>query len=96
MSTEAPNSLNDLQVGMELRGKVTNIELFGAFVDIGISQSALLHISQLGQPNIRNVEDVVKVGDEIPVYVLKVDKAAGRVALSLVKPAAWIKATRCA
>lgn len=85
-NTNAPKSVNDLTPKMELKGTVKRIELFGAFVDIGVGQDALLHISQLGKPNVRNVEDVVKAGDEITVYVLKVDPAAGRVALSLVKP----------
>ena len=87
VNSNAPKSLGDLTPKMELRGTVKRIELFGAFVDIGVGQDALLHISQLGKANVRNVEDVVKVGDEITVYVLKVDPAAGRVALSLVKPA---------
>src|SRR5512147_1027494 len=86
-NTNAPKSLNDLAPKMELRGTVKRIELFGAFVDIGVGQDALLHISQLGKPNVRNVEDVVKVGDEVTVYVLKVDPSTNRVALSLVKPA---------
>jgi len=71
---------------MELRGTVKRLELYGAFVDVGVGQDALLHISQLGKPNVRNVEDVVKEGDEVTVYILKVDRAAGRVALSLQKP----------
>jgi ribosomal protein S1 len=81
----------NLTVGMERKGKVKAIELYGAFVDIGTGQDALLHVSQLGKPNVRNVEDVVKAGEEITVYVLKVDKDNGRVALSLVKPptVAW-------
>lgn len=87
MTPNAPQSLSDLAPKMELKGTVKRIELYGAFVDIGVGQDALLHISQLGQPNVRNVEDVVKAGDEITVFVVKVDAAAGRVALSLVKPA---------
>jgi small subunit ribosomal protein S1 len=81
----------NLTVGMERKGKVKAIELYGAFVDIGTGQDALLHVSQLGKPNVRNVEDVVKAGEEITVYVLKVDKDNGRVALSLVRPptVAW-------
>lgn len=88
IKTGAPATLDDLQVGMELRGKVKRIELYGAFVDIGVKTDGLLHISQLGKPNVRNVEDVVKVDEEITVYVLKVDKQAGRIALSMTKPAA--------
>ncbi len=84
----APSSLEALTPRMELRGKVKRIELFGAFVDIGVGQDALLHISQLGQQNVRNVEDVVKEGDEVTVYVLRVEPAERRVAVSLVKPPA--------
>lgn len=86
VNSNAPKSVGELVPKMELRGTVKRIELFGAFVDIGVGQDALLHISQLGKANVRNVEDVVKVGDKITVYVLKVDPAAGRVALSVVKP----------
>jgi len=81
-------TLDDLKPGMALKGTVKRLELYGAFVDVGVNQDALLHISQLGKTNVRNVEDVVKAGDEITVYVLKVDKAAGRLAISLVEPPA--------
>lgn len=84
----APSSLEELVPRMELRGKIKRVELFGAFVDVGVGQDALLHISQLGQQNVRNVEDVVKEGDEVTVYVLRVDPAERRVAVSLVKPPA--------
>jgi len=73
---------------MEVRGTVKRIELYGAFVDIGVGQDALLHVSQLGQPNVRNVEDVVKAGEEVTAYVLRVDRETNRIALSLVKPPA--------
>ncbi len=85
---EKPSSIDGLETGMELQGTVKRIELFGAFVDIGVGHDGLLHISQLGRPNVRNVEDVVKVGETITVYVLKVEKDTGRIALSLVKPPA--------
>lgn len=83
---EGELSLEDLQPGMELTGRVKSIELYGAFVDVGVGKDALLHISQLGKPNVRNVEDIVKKGEEITVYVIKVDPSAGRIALSLEKP----------
>jgi small subunit ribosomal protein S1 len=83
-TTSAPNSPDALVKGMSLKGTVKHIELYGALVNIGRETDALLHISQLGKANVRNVEDVVKVGDEIDVFVLKVED--GRVALSLVKP----------
>jgi small subunit ribosomal protein S1 len=82
----AQMTISDLNTGMEVRGKVKRIELFGAFVDIGVGKDALLHISQLGKPNVRNVEDVVKADEEVTAYVLKVDQKEGRIALSLVKP----------
>lgn len=84
----APGSVNELAPGMEVRGTVKRIELYGAFVDIGVGQDALLHVSQLGKPNVRNVEDVVKAGQEITAYILRVDREANRIALSLVKPPA--------
>jgi ribosomal protein S1 len=83
-----PASVDELETGMELRGVVKRIELYGAFVDIGVGRDGLLHISQLGKPNVRNVEDVVKTGDEVTVYVLKVDRGAGKVQLSLERPPA--------
>lgn len=86
--TKAPTSFEELVPKMELRGTVKRIELFGAFVDIGIGQDGLLHISQLGKPNVRNVGDIVKEGEEITVFVIKVEPDTRRVALSLVKPAA--------
>lgn len=81
-------TLETLQAGQEIRGTVKRIELYGAFVDIGVGNDALLHISQLGKANVRNVEDVVKAGEEITVYILKVDTETKRIAISLVKPPA--------
>lgn len=86
LTPNAPKSLAELLPKMELKGVVKRIGLAGAFVDIGVGIDALLHISQLGKPDVRNVSDVVKEGDEVTVFVLKVDPAAGRVALTLVKP----------
>jgi len=90
MSSESatPVPIDSLRPGMQLRGEVTRLELFGALVNIGADRDALLHISQLNQPNVRNVEDVLKVGDEVTAWVLKVDADAGRVALSLSRPVA--------
>lgn len=82
----APTSVDQLETGMELSGTIKRIELYGAFVDVGVGQDGLLHISQLGKQNVRNVEDVVKAGEQVTVYVLKVDKDNNRIALSLVKP----------
>lgn len=87
-NTTAPSSVAELAPSMEVRGTIKRIELYGAFVDIGVGQDALLHVSQLGKPNVRNVEDVVKVGQQVDAYILRVDREANRIALSLVKPPA--------
>jgi small subunit ribosomal protein S1 len=85
-----PTKVSELAPGMELQGTVKRIELYGAFVDVGVGSDGLLHISQLGKSKVNNVEDVVKAGDTITVYVLKVETEGGknRIALSMVKPAA--------
>lgn len=86
VNNTAPSSVDELVPGMEVRGRVKRIELYGAFVDIGVGTDGLLHVSQLGKSNVRNVEDVVKPGQEINAYVLRVEKDTNRIALSLVKP----------
>ncbi|MCU0474787.1 MAG: S1 RNA-binding domain-containing protein [Anaerolineae bacterium] len=78
--------LSELKVGMQFQATVKAIELYGAFVDIGIGSDALLHISQFGKP-VKNVEDTVKVGEKLTVYIIKVDVETKRIAVSLVKPA---------
>lgn len=85
-----PTKVSELVPGMELQGTVKRIELYGAFVDVGVGSDGLLHISQLGKSKVNNVEDVVKAGDTVTVYVLKVETEGpkSRIALSLVKPAA--------
>lgn len=82
----APLTINDLKTGMAFDGKVKSIDLYGAFVDIGVGKDGLLHISQLGKSNVRNVEDVLKPGEIVTVYVLKVDAPNQRIALSTQKP----------
>jgi len=69
-----------------LTGKVKNITSFGAFVDIGLPQDGLVHISELSRRKVDKVTDVVSVGDEIEVWVKKVDKKRGRISLTMVKP----------
>ncbi len=86
--TTRPTTINDLKPKMELQGKVKKIELYGAFVDVGIGTDGLLHISQLSNERVKNVQDVVKEGDEITVWVRKVDVEQGRIDLTLIPPAA--------
>ncbi len=79
-------TIQDLKPRMELKGKVKKIELYGAFVDLGVGTDGLLHISQLGTERVKNVNDVVKVGDDVTVWVRNVDVAQGRIDLTMVAP----------
>jgi small subunit ribosomal protein S1 len=79
-------SISDLKPKMELRGTVKKIELYGAFVDIGVGVDGLLHISQLSTEHVKNVTDVLKEGDEITVWVRNVDQAQGRIDLTMNRP----------
>jgi len=80
-------SLEDLKPGMELEGVVTNITAFGAFVDVGVHQDGLVHISQLADKFVKDPHEVVKVGDKLPVRVLEVDLVRKRIALTARKGA---------
>ena len=75
-------TIDDLLEGMELEGVVTNVTAFGAFVDIGVHQDGLVHVSQLCDRFIRDPAEVVKAGDKIKVKVLEVDKARNRISLT--------------
>jgi uncharacterized protein len=76
------NTIDDLQPGMVLSGVVTNVTAFGAFVDIGVHQDGLVHVSQLSNRFVSNPADVVKPGDRLQVRVVEVDRARSRIALS--------------
>ncbi|HEY5791733.1 MAG TPA: S1 RNA-binding domain-containing protein, partial [Chthoniobacterales bacterium] len=73
----------DLKPGMKLPGIVTNVTNFGAFVDVGVHQDGLAHISQLSDSFVNNPADVVKVGQKVNATVLEVDLERKRIALSL-------------
>ncbi|HSV32280.1 MAG TPA: S1 RNA-binding domain-containing protein, partial [Atribacteraceae bacterium] len=75
--------LEDVRAGMRIPGVVTNVTAFGAFVDIGVHQDGLVHISQLSDRYIRNPADVVKVNQRVMVTVLEVDPERKRISLSL-------------
>ncbi|WP_440096997.1 Tex family protein [Bacillus paralicheniformis] len=77
--------LEDLKKGMELQGTVRNVVDFGAFVDIGVKQDGLVHISKLSHSFVKHPLDVVSVGDIVTVWVEDVDAAKGRVSLSMVR-----------
>jgi len=75
--------LKDLQAGMLLEGVVTNVTNFGAFVDIGVHQDGLVHVSALASRFVKDPHDVVKAGDVVKVKVLEVDAARKRIALTM-------------
>lgn len=79
---EDVQTLADLSEGMRLEGRVTNITAFGAFVDIGVHQDGLVHISELAEGFVKDPHAVVKVGQVLPVRVLSVDSARKRIQLS--------------
>jgi uncharacterized protein len=75
-----------LEPGMELRGSVLNVVDFGGFVDIGLSDSGLIHISQLSAGYVRDPHEVIAVGDQVRVWVASIDKERRRVALTMIAP----------
>ena len=75
-------TMEDLRVGMELEGVVTNVTAFGAFVDVGVHQDGLVHVSKLADKFVRDPAEVVKVGDRIKVRVLDVDLQRKRISLT--------------
>ena len=78
-------SIDDLEEGMELEGTVRNVLPFGAFIDIGLHDDALLHISKMSTEFVSHPNEILKVGDIIKVYVSDIDKEKQRVGLSLIK-----------
>ncbi|MBC1359513.1 Tex family protein [Listeria booriae] len=79
-------SMEDLKAGMELQGTVRNVVDFGAFVDIGVKQDGLVHISRLSKSFVRKPMDVVSVGDVVTVWVDDVDQKKGRISLTMLAP----------
>ncbi|MEO1873369.1 MAG: S1 RNA-binding domain-containing protein, partial [Cobetia sp.] len=80
---EGVETLKDLEPGMKLEGVVTNVTHFGAFVDIGVHQDGLVHISALSQKYVADPREVVKAGDIVSVKVMEVDIPRARIALSM-------------
>ena len=78
--------IKDLVAGMELMGTVRNVIDFGAFVDIGVHQDGLVHISRMANRFIKHPAEVVKVGDVIKVWVVDVDVKKMRIALTMLPP----------
>ncbi|RYY82136.1 MAG: S1 RNA-binding domain-containing protein, partial [Comamonadaceae bacterium] len=77
------DDIKDLQPGMELEGTVSNVAAFGAFVDLGVHQDGLVHVSQLSHKFVTDAREVVKTGDIVKVKVLEVDAARKRISLTM-------------
>ncbi len=84
----APLTINDLKPKMKLTGKVERLELYGAFIDIGVGVNALIHISQLSEGRVNRVSDALKVGDEVTVWVEKVDRQTQQIMVTMIQPLA--------
>ena len=82
--SRAALSIDDLEPGMELTGTVRNVVDFGAFVDVGVHQDGLVHISKLARHFVKHPSDVVAVGDTVKVWVEKVDRDRGKISLTMV------------
>ena len=78
-------TINDLKVGEELEGTVRNVASFGAFIDIGLHDDALLHISKMSKKFVSDPLEIVSVGDIVKVYVDKIEKDKNKVSLTLIK-----------
>ena len=79
--------MEDLKSGMELQGTVRNVVDFGAFVDIGVKQDGLVHISKLAKHRVKHPLDIVSLGDIVTVWVEEVDVRKGRISLTMLPPA---------
>ena len=90
MSEEEKSStqvtLSSIKPGQKIEGTVSKVELFGAFVDVGLDHPGLIHISQLKRGKVNRVQDIVKEGDEVEVWVQKVDPNSNRLELTMIKP----------
>src|SRR4030067_2100064 len=82
----AIRALSELKEKMALEGKVSRIDLSGAFIDVGVEREGFAHISALAEQHVNRVEDVLKPGQQVSVWVRKVDATHGRLELTLVKP----------
>lgn len=79
-------SIEDLSKNMKLHGTVRNVVDFGAFVDIGVKQDGLVHVSKLSKKFVKNPMDIVSVGDIVDVWILDIDEKKGKVSLTMIDP----------
>ena len=83
--SRAALSIEDLEAGMELKGTVRNVVDFGAFVDVGVHQDGLVHISKMANRFVKHPSDVVRVGDTVTVWVTAVDRERKKISLSMIE-----------
>lgn len=86
MTAENPSSLADVSPGQKLDGTVKKVTLSGAIIDVGMQVDGLLHISDLGQKNVTRVSNVLRQGQELSVWVKRLDRNAGRLSVTMVEP----------
>ncbi|MFN2136065.1 MAG: S1 RNA-binding domain-containing protein [Candidatus Promineifilaceae bacterium] len=86
--TANPTSIDELEPKMKVNGTVSRLELYGAFIDIGVGTNALIHISKLGKEHVNRVSDVLQVGDEVSVWIERVDPEQEQIMVSMVEPLA--------
>lgn len=84
----APTSLEDLKPKMRVKGKVERLELYGAFIDIGVGTNALIHISQLSEGRVNRVADALTEGEEVTVWIDKVEPATQQIMVTMIEPMA--------
>jgi small subunit ribosomal protein S1 len=84
----APETIADLKPKMKVKGTVQRLELYGAFIDIGVGTNALIHISQLSQDRVNRVSDVLNEGDKVEVWVSKVEPERNQIMVSMIEPLA--------
>ena len=85
MFSEGVRDFDDLTGGMELVGTVRNVVDFGAFVDVGVKQDGLVHVSKMADRFVKHPSEVATVGDTVTVWVTGIDKDRGKISLSMVK-----------
>jgi small subunit ribosomal protein S1 len=85
-SSDQVQTLAEIKPAMKLKGRVTRLGLFGAFVDVGVEREGMIHISMLKRGHVNRVEDVLQEGQEVDVWVHRVDHEAGRIELTLIRP----------
>ncbi|MCA9933584.1 MAG: S1 RNA-binding domain-containing protein [Ardenticatenaceae bacterium] len=83
-----PSSIEELKPKMQVKGRVERLELYGAFMDIGVGVNALIHISQLSEGRVNRVSDALKEGDEVLVWIDKVDPQAQQIMVTMIEPVA--------